>query len=863
MPSSTRCPPRDQWRRLCRGEANPDEIASWAGHLDECPTCRDIVDHVEAPPRGAAPSRTEPDEAVARLIERLKGWVPAPPAAERLGRVGRFRLLRLLGSGGMGAVYLAEDERLARRVAVKVLLARPEADPDLPVRFRREAEAVARLKHPNVVTLFEAGEDDGRPYLVLEYVEGRTLAQRLAEAVLPAREAARLVTTLARAVAAAHALGVVHRDLKPGNVLLAASTPERSEQAKLADFGLAKDAASDADRTRTGAVLGTPSYMAPEQADGAADVGPAADVYGLGAILYECLTGRPPFKGATPLDTLDQVRRLDPVPPRRLRGDVPPEVEVICLRCLAKEPGRRYASAAELADDLGRYLAGEPIRARPAGPTERLVKWARRKPTAAALALAWVAFALLAVLAAGWHYAAVTAALRRETALAERAARQYRDATGTLRRMFGHLETPQAHHVPAVHAAQRAQLETALAFFERAADEQEHPAPETLLDLATFSALAAHRQLHAGETAAAEKNLRRAVATFGPYCREHPDDHAASGLLAASLTYLGAIHAGARRWDEAEAALRRAVALGERLVRDDPADARHKDRLAETYHNLGNLSLARQPPAPDWYEKAAAIRRERLRDEPGNDGHRVALAEHTTNLGLVFAQGRLPEKAVPVLEEAIAALEALAKAHPEIARFGASLGDARVNLGLARLQQGQVEPALAAYTGAAEAYRRVRVREPTYAVDPLPAHGGRAQCLTALKRYAEALPEWDKVVELAPTERRPAYRLSRAVVLARLGEHDRATEEADAVAHGAGSTGPLLYDAACVFALCAVGGERDARAGRAVALLEAARLAGFFDKPEMAAHLKADPDFDSIRGRPEYNDLARRVERPR
>jgi serine/threonine-protein kinase len=313
------------------------------------------------------------------------GGEPARP------EVPGYEILGELGRGGMGVVYKARQTALDRPTALKMLLAGAYASPEERARFRAEAVAAARLRHPNVVQVYEVGEHHGRLFLALEYVEGGSLAGRLRAGPLPPAEAARLTAVLARAMQHAHQHGVVHRDLKPANVLLSEDgTP------KVADFGLARRLDVASGQTQSGAVVGTPGYMAPEQAEGKGkQVGPAADVYALGAILYELLTGRPPFQAATPLDTLLQVLERDPEPPRRLRPEVPRDLETITLKCLRKEPGRRYAGAAELADDLQRFLDGGPVRARPVGRLARLGRWCRRRPLVTGLVLA-LAVSLLA-----------------------------------------------------------------------------------------------------------------------------------------------------------------------------------------------------------------------------------------------------------------------------------------------------------------------------------------------------------------------------------------------------------------------------------------------------------------------------------
>ncbi|HEY7328103.1 MAG TPA: protein kinase [Gemmataceae bacterium] len=307
------------------------------------------------------------------------------------GQVGRFRIVRTLGQGGGGLVFLAFDPDLHREVALKVPHLPALLAPDLRRRFLREARAAARLDHPNLVPVHEVGESNGVCFIVSAYCRGGSLAQWLAARTtpVPARQVAHLVAVLADAVEYVHDHGIYHRDLKPGNILLdIAEAPRGGELGftpRLTDFGLAKQMDSDSSQTANGAVIGTPSYMAPEQFDGRRDhIGRRTDVYGLGAVLYELLTGRPPFKGATDSQTLDQVLFQAPVRPGRIRSGVPRDLEIICLKCLEKLPQHRYAGAAELAADLRRFVADEPIQARPPRGTEKLIKWLRRQPWAMA-----------------------------------------------------------------------------------------------------------------------------------------------------------------------------------------------------------------------------------------------------------------------------------------------------------------------------------------------------------------------------------------------------------------------------------------------------------------------------------------------
>lgn len=351
------------------------------------------------------------------------------PVPSTIRYFGDYELLEPVARGGMGIVYKARQVSLNRLVAIKMILAGQLASEADVRRFQLEAEAAANLDHPGIVPIYEVGQHDGRHYFSMGFVEGQSLAEKIAAGPLDARRAAELVRRVTEAVQYAHDRGVIHRDLKPANVLL-----DHQGHPRITDFGLAKTIRDDRGLTATGQVMGTPSYMPPEQASGRGEqIGPAADVYSLGAILYCLLTGRPPFQSSSPTDTILQVLEKEPVPPRELNASAPRDLETIALKCLQKEPRRRYSSARELAEDLDRYLIGQPILARPVGKAERLWRWCRRNPALAALEFAVTALLIL-VAVGSVFYARKSAANARELSSALGDARQGRsDARSRLR----------------------------------------------------------------------------------------------------------------------------------------------------------------------------------------------------------------------------------------------------------------------------------------------------------------------------------------------------------------------------------------------------------------------------------------------
>ncbi|WP_020466550.1 serine/threonine-protein kinase, partial [Singulisphaera acidiphila] len=419
------CPEGERFVLLLQERLDSAEQAFIVGHVETCPRCQD---HLEALTAGSLtrfesekqgsrkePYSTEKEEKGGSglpALRRRPDWPSLPAGARRSPTPGfsritgspwpsvpDFDILEELGRGGMGIVYKARQRSLNRLVALKMIRDGGRARPRDLARFRIEAKAVARLRHANILQIYEIGDEDGLPFVALELLEGGSLEVRMAGTPQPGFRAAETLSILARAIHAAHEAGIIHRDLKPSNVLFTCDGIP-----KITDFGLAKRLEEDDGHTESGQVMGSPSYISPEQARGRnREVGPTADVYSLGAILYQMLTGRPPFRGTTPVETVMQVIHEEPVPPSRLLSKVPRDLETICLKALDKEPRRRYASANDLADDLGRYLAGEPIRARPTPLWERGLKWTKRRPTTAILVALGVS-SVVGLGGSGLHY---------------------------------------------------------------------------------------------------------------------------------------------------------------------------------------------------------------------------------------------------------------------------------------------------------------------------------------------------------------------------------------------------------------------------------------------------------------------------
>jgi tetratricopeptide (TPR) repeat protein len=934
QPSS--CPDSRRLGDLLAGRVPFADVEGIARHLEGCPACACEVQRIQADDplaesvRGHTPDEFGAEPEVARLIESLCRWAaPAPDATAaddgrprpllagvlgagdtvwdaggalaasarpgELGRLGGYRVVGTLGAGGMGVVYLARQARPDRLVALKVIGVGPRADRGRLARFRVEAEVAARLAHPNIVSVFEAGEHDGLPFIAMEYVAGGSLAQRLARATLTPREAAGLIASLARAVGYAHSHGVVHRDLKPSNVLLGTDEPRATSDehtpgsspvtrqpslvtAKVSDFGLAKRLDdSTADRaTETGALLGTPGYMAPEQAAGT-EVGPAADVYGLGAILYECLTARPPFTAATVLETLEQVRTRDPVPPSRLQPGVPRDLQTVCLKCLEKDPARRYASAAELADDLDRFLRGEPVKARPVGVASRAGKWARRRPAVAAL-LALCGASVVALVAVTAVYtarlrqaatdsAASAAEARRQQALA---ANNYRSAREALRRMLRRLDDRRAADVPRLKELRHDQLEDALAFYEGVLAGLADPDPAVRLDAARAGTEVGTLQYELGRSGPARGSFGHAVAVLEQLPDEYRTRPECRTALMHCFNHLANLTG---RAEEGEEYLRKALAEGEELVRSDPSDLPRQTALAAVEHTLGALfqNRGRQDRAESHYLRAIEIRTALIERDPRAEGFRADLSEDLLNLGLIYQQTGRRAPAADAFGRAEGLLRPLAEAQPGHDRYGLSLAALSINWGNLLRFSGDLPGAIAKFDRAVELADGVLGREPQFRTArdrATEAHGARALALGAAGREAEAVPDWDVVLRFVEGPERVKYRVYRAIALTAAGRHATAVAEAYELAAAPGISGDDRYNLACVLAL-AVGPSRsdpglgaltgaaaaEAHAAAAVGLLRQLHADGYFGRPETARLLDEDPDLASLRTRPDFRRL--------
>jgi tetratricopeptide (TPR) repeat protein len=800
----------------------------------------------------------------------------SPPAV-----VPGFRLERELGRGGMGVVYLATQDGLNRQVALKMVLSGDHASATEKRRFLAEAEAVAAVRHPGVVQVFDFGTHDGRPYFALEFLPGGSLTARLNGTPLPPREAAGLVEQIARAVQAAHDAGVIHRDLKPGNILFdAAGAP------KVTDFGLARKGDTQSGLTATGAVLGTPSYMAPEQAEGRKDVGPAADVYAVGAVLYECLTGRPPFRAATPLETIHQVLKDEPVPPSRFSPKLPRDVETICLKCLSKDPRKRYPTAGAVADDLNRFLTGEPIVARPATVLEKYWRAIRRRPLVHSLVI-------LTCISIGVAVGTLTGSvknlrrkqeqLEKEKAAADAARHlahaRLEKAIEAVDKMLTRVNTERWAANPALQDERRQVLEDAVAFYSGFTGDDSND-PLVRREAAKAHTRVAGAYLAFGDLPKVVATGREASRLYAGLMAEFPDDPDLRADASHVYSLLGNEAALSARYADALADYTRAVELADAARGKGPSSADYKLRAVEARSSLAYFYLQTDRA------KGEAVLGEMLplAREVGGDpaapfAHRTALAFALTVGGAYdLAAGKMPAAKVKY-DEAGAIADGLVGKPAPSARVWSQFTFTRA---MATFQGGFVAALTAPdperkRDGAGRMRKGVDLYDGLLAVDPkaFPYRLQKYQGLRALAQVSRGLGdptgaqaaseaadrligemirdnphlEWLRAMDA----RQQANRLV-ARVRAEAG-HLFEAEADDLLALGRRTNQPdVTYDIACVYSVAS--GNRpetaEKHAAKAVDLLTGLIDSGYYRVGPRTPHLDRDADLDPLRGRADY-----------
>lgn len=647
-----------------------------------------------------------------------------------------YELLEEIGRGGMAVVYRARQQILNRIVALKMLLAGGVASKEVLARIQQEAQAVAQLQHPGIVQIHEVGEHRGLPFLSLEYVAGGTLHEWLDGRPLPPLEAVRVIEQLARTTQFAHERGVVHRDLKPANVLLterpsslqssatipipdsdhsltrraggAEPTPTFLAQTKISDFGLARVLGSRSDLTATGQVIGTPSYMAPEQAAGTVDdVSPAQDIYSLGAIFYELLTGRPPFRGSSLFDTLEQVRTTEAVPPRDLQPRVPRDVETICLKCLEKAPERRYSTAAALAEDLRRVQQGETITARPAGSFERGWKWVRRYPAIASLASLAVLLTIVGVVG-------ILREAQRAN-ISEKAALIYSQGAEHQRRV-AEAEQQKAERSAQIAQQERVNAERQTQLALQAQAQAEASFERTMKTINSLALLGSSLRNEPGQQVVSKRLLDDTMRLYDELVKEQGDNRSVRRQRIIALTNAGEIRSSLRDTEQAEKLLKQAEELIEAEIQANPSDLDWHQQSTTVFWSLGVLYKDSERPK----ESLAAFRRYivasdfLVKQSPENTAFFVGKANALVNACVALKQLGQPLEALTTYEEAISILRAQREKSPN--NFGTlnELGLALHDYSSLLRALGRREPAEATFREAFEIRRDLFQKNPKF-----------------------------------------------------------------------------------------------------------------------------------------------------
>lgn len=558
-----------------------------------------------------------------------------------LGPFGGFELLEELGRGGMGVVYRARQQRPDRIVALKLvrrdrldMLPRDSQTSALD-RFSQESQAAAQLMHDHIATVYEVGQVDGEPFYSMQYVEGASLGEILREGPLSGKKAAEYLEPIARAVQAAHDRGVLHRDLKPQNILIEAVT----DRPLVVDFGLAKLAEMDEQLTTAGEVMGSPPYMSPEQTVDSSRITGTADVYGLGATLYHAITGRPPFQAATPIETIRQVLERQPVAPRELNAEVDLDLETICLKCLEKEPARRYATPGDLADDLQRYIEDRPIVARPIGRVGRFHRWCRRNPVVASLTGATVFALLVAAVIGIIGYASTSAALDKAQIALGKSERSLKHARDVVHRFFTLVSEDKLLNQPGMQPLQKELLAEALTYYRRFLDDHaDDPSLRDELALTNFRVGRITEKLESPSEAI--PFYRLAAKMESELLSATPENRERLEALGTTQNALGRALTRSNQLDEAKKSYKASLEIRRKLHKTYPDEIGYARMLANTEMNLGLTAKesGESEQASEYYQNAMKLRESILADHPDDVETLRDLGMGYYNLGVLAAE---------------------------------------------------------------------------------------------------------------------------------------------------------------------------------------------------------------------------------
>jgi tetratricopeptide (TPR) repeat protein/predicted Ser/Thr protein kinase len=680
---------------------------------------------------------------------------------------GDYEVQKELGRGGMGVVYRARQVSLNRPVALKMIKAGVLADDAELRRFQNEAEAVALLDHVGIVPVYEVGEHDGQRYFSMKLIEGNNLSEQLGQFQDDPRAAAIVLAETAAAVHHAHMRGILHRDLKPANILL-----DAEGHPHVTDFGLAKRVDGDAEMTQSGAIMGTPAYMSPEQATGRrGSITTATDVYGLGAILYALLTGKAPFGGDSVWETLDAVRTISPEPPTTSHPGVPRDLETICLKCLEKDPRRRYASAHEVSSDLNAWLDSRPISARRVGTAERAWLWCKRKPAVAALA----AGVLLAIVAGTGAVIAVQAmantrlhtansALDTERERAEYGENQAIEAVKSFRDAVAN--EPALKSNPTLGDLRKRLLKEPLLFFKTLRNRlqaTQDTRPESVARLAEASFDLGKLTNEIGDKEDALSAFRESRASFQRLADANPTNTAFQSDLATNLDHLGNLLGETGKRTEAMSILESSLLIRQKLVAAEPRTTGFQRKLAATHHTLGNLlhATGKSTEAIEAFERSLAILRKLAEAQPADTEVQSAIGTGHNNIGIMLHVTGKPADAIKAHELALAIRQKLAAAEPTVTEFQSNVAASHNNIALNLSEIGKPDEAMRAHEAAQAIRQKLADENPTVTAFQTSLAQGHnnlgsmfwttKQFDKALKAFEAAIPIYQELVKANPT----------------------------------------------------------------------------------------------------------------